>query len=73
MTNREISRLKELKELYFQDPKLLELIDLHIKTKLNDIQLAIEEGRDITMLASSVAGVNELRTILSIEPEKQKE
>ena len=72
MTKREISRLKELKELYFQDPKLLELIDLHIKTKLNDIQLAIEEGRDITMLASSVAGVNELRTILSVEPEKKE-
>ena len=72
MTNREISRLKELKELYFQDPKLLELIDLHIKTKLNDIQLAIEEGRDITTLASSVAGVDELRTILSVEPEKKE-
>lgn len=72
MTKREISRLKELKELYFQDPKLLELIDLHIKTKLNDIQLAIEEGRDITTLASSVAGVNELRTILSVEPEKKE-
>ncbi len=72
MTNREISRLKELKELYFQDPKLLELIDLHIKTKLNDIQLAIEEGRDITTLASSVAGVNELRTILSVETGKKE-
>lgn len=72
MTNREISRLKELKELYFQDPKLLELIDLHIKTKLNDIQLAIEEGRDITTLASSVAGVNELRTILSVEAGKKE-
>ena len=72
MTNREISRLKELKELYFQDPRLLELIDLHIKTKLNDIQLAIEEGRDITMLASSVAGVNELRTILSVETGKKE-
>lgn len=72
MTSREISRLKELKELYFQDPKLLELIDLHIKTKLNDIQLAIEEGRDITTLASSVAGVNELRTILSVETGKKE-
>lgn len=73
MTDKEIMRYDVLKEKYFQDPELLELLDLHIMTKQNNVQIAIEEGKEISLLAASIAGVSELRTILSLEFEEEEE
>lgn len=73
MTNKELMRYEVLKEKYFHDSELLELLDLHIRAKQNNVQIAIEEGKEISLLAASIAGVSELRTILSLEIEKEEE
>ena len=73
MTDKEIMRYDILKEKFFQDPELLELLDLHIMAKQNNVQIAIEEGKEISLLAASIAGVSELRTILSLEFEEEGE
>lgn len=73
MTPYEHIRYNELIDKYFQDDELLELLDLHTQVKINDMALAIDEGGDVHGLSGKVAGVAELRTLLSQEPENIEE
>ena len=68
MTEHEHKRYSELIDHFFQDEDLLELLDLHTQVKINDMSLAIYEGGDVHGLSGKVAGVAELRTLLSEEP-----
>lgn len=62
MTNHE-RRYKQLKEIFKNDSRLEELLDLHVKLKLNQMSVMNDKGIDTTGVVKEIAGV----TALSIE------
>lgn len=72
MTNLEMKRYEQLKDIYHKDSQLLEFLDLHIRAKQNMLQIFIEEGKDISLYSASISGLAELRTIISLEKEEGK-
>lgn len=62
MTNYE-KRFQQLKEIFRNDVRLEELLDLYVKLKLNQVSVMNDKGIDTTGVIKEIAGV----TALSIE------
>ena len=74
MTNNEIKIHKNLKEKYFKDTDLLQFLDYEIQKAMNEYYCDIKDNlQNLSEKAAIIAGMQRIRTILSVEVEDDTE